>query len=146
MRESENSARRQSNTFRSFITTSVSSTPPPLLQSRQRSVIAATSMAHTSTHLHPGKGLASTKEHTSPAAGNVTDEGMFGDGRRMWSEGHPAANSHQHALLSTGKLNNTDETFYQATNNYLTTTGEKVPSPSVTFSTCFNKCFDVFVG
>lgn len=32
---------------------------------------------NTSRHPPPDKGLASTKEHTSPAAGKVTDEGMF---------------------------------------------------------------------
>lgn len=47
------------------------------------------------------------------------------DERRMWSEGHPAANSHQPVVLSTGKLNNTTGTLYQARKNCLMTTRKK---------------------
>lgn len=104
---------------------------------RQRSVIAATSMAHTSAHLYPGKGLASTKEHTSPAAGNVTDEGMFGGMKASAGVGRMGGGCGQKATQQQTAISPyccmSEGTFYWAMRNYLMMTGEKSPfrpSPS----------------
>lgn len=65
----------------------------------------------------------------------MTDEGMFGGtkpsagvrGMRggCGRKGHPAPNSQQSALLSTGNLNNTEGKLYRAVKNDLVTTREK---------------------